>query len=121
MPKSKPITGPSPSEFNARITLERPAKVPDGGGGFTSTFVALPNQGDPDNPSIAAKVNMFQSDETVIGMQFSALQVGKVEIRFRTDLKSDCRIKFQGKYYNMVGNPIDVDNRHRWLFFRMKG
>jgi len=121
MLKPKSITGPSPSEFNARITLEHKVPVPDGGGGFLVTWVAMPNQGDPANPSIAAKVNMFQSDETVIGMQFSALQVGKVEIRYRTDLKSDCRVKFQGKYYNLVGNPIDVDNRHRISFFRIKG
>lgn len=119
--KSKPITGPSPSEFNARIALEYQTKIPDGGGGFTSSWVAAANQGDPANPSIAAIVNEFQSDETVIAMQFSPQKIIKVTIRYRSDLKSDWRVKFKGKYYNMVGDPIDVDNRLRWLFFRMKG
>ena len=119
--KSKPITGPSPSEFNARITLEYPSKVPDGGGGSTVTWVAASNQGDPAKPSIGAIVNEFQSDETVIAMQFQALKVIKVTIRYRTDLKPDWRIKYKGDIYNILGKPIDVGNYHRFLFFRMKG
>ena len=111
--KSKPITGPSPSEFNARITLEYQTKIPDGGGGFTLTWVAA--------ATVWAIANEFQSDETVIAMQFSPVKVIKVTIRYRTDLKSDWRVKYKGAYYNILGNPIDVDNRHRWLFFRIKG
>lgn len=121
MPKSKPITGPSPSEFNARITLEYQTKVNDGGGGSINTWVAAANQGDPANPSIAAIVNEFQSDETVIAMQFSAVKIIKVEIRYRTDVKSDWRVKYKGKYHNIMMEPIDVKNQHRILFFRMKG
>jgi len=119
--KRKTITGPSPSEFNARITLEYQSKVPDGGGGSLVTWVAAANQGDPANPSIWAIVNEFQSDETVIAMQFAAPKVIKVTIRHRSDLKPDWRIKYKGDIYNIIGKPIDVDNRHRWLFFRMKG
>ena len=119
--KSKPITGPSPSAFNARITLEYQLKTPDGGGGSTVTWVAASNQGDPAKPSIGAIVNEFQSDETVIAMQFQALKVIKVTIRYRTDLKPDWRIKYKGDIYNILGKPIDVGNYHRFLFFRMKG
>lgn len=119
--KRKTITGPSPSEFNARITLEYQSRVSDGGGGFTDTWVAASDQGDPANPSIAAIVNEFQSDETVIAMQFSPQKIIKIQIRFRTDVKSNWRVKYKGRYYNILGDPIDVENNRRWLFFRMKG
>lgn len=111
----------SPSEFNARITLEYQTKIPDGGGGSTGTWVAAANQGDPANPSIAAVVNEFQSDETVIAMQFSTQKIIKVTIRFRADVKSNWRVKYKGGYYNVLGDPIDVNNDRRFLFFRMKG
>ena len=113
MPKPKPITGPSPSEFNCRITLEYPSKVPDGGGGFTSTWVVA--------ATIDAIVDEFQSEEMAIAMQSTALTVMKVKIRWRTDLKSNWRVGYKGKYYNMMGNPVDIGGFHRWLFFRIRG
>jgi len=113
MPKPKPISGPSPSEFNARITLERPEKIPDGGGGFTSTWVVV--------ATVSAIVDEFQSEEMAIAMQTTALTVIKMKIRWRTDLKSNYRVGYKGKYYNMMGNPVDIGGFHRWLFFRVKG
>jgi len=83
--KQRTITGPSPSEFNARLTLEYPSKVPDGGGGFTSTWVVA--------ATIDAIVDEFQSEEMAIAMQSTALTVIKVKIRWRTDLKSNWRVE----------------------------
>ena len=113
MLKPKPITGPSPSEFNARITLERPEKVPDGGGGFTSTWVLV--------ATVWAIVNSYQSDEMTIAMQSTGLTIRKMRIRYRTDLKSNWRIGYRGKYLNLVGDPVDVNESHRWLDLKVKG
>jgi len=113
MLKSRPITGPSPSEFNARITLERPEKVPDGGGGFTATWVLV--------ATVSAVADEFQSEEMAIAMQSTALMTVKVKIRHRTDLKSDWRIGYKGRYYNIMGGAVDIGGNRRWLFFRMRG
>jgi len=111
--KPKPISGPSPSEFNARLTLEYPSKVPDGGGGFTATWVLA--------ATISAIVDEFQSEEMAIAMQTTALTVYKVKIRWRNDIKSNWRIGYKGKYYNIMGSPVDIGGFHRFIFFRMKG
>jgi len=111
--KPNAITGPSPSEFNSRITLERPERVPDGGGGFTATWVEV--------ATIWAIVDEFQSEEMVIAMQSTPKTILKVKIRYRSDLKSDWRVSYKGNYYNVMGRPVDIGGHHRWLFFRMKG
>ena len=100
MPKSKPITGNSPSEFNARITLEYPVQVPDGGGGITKTWSIA--------ATVWAIINDFQSDDR------------KIRIRYRTDIKSNWRIGYAGKYSNIIGTPTNPDKRRRWLDIRAK-
>lgn len=113
MPKPKPITGPSPSEFNARITLERPEKTPDGAGGPITTWVVV--------ATVSAIADEFQSEELAIAMQSTPLTIIKMKIRYRTDLKSNWRINYKGKYYNVMGLPVDIGGFHRWLFFRVRG
>jgi len=111
--KPNAITGPSPSEFNARITLEYQSKVPDGANGSIVTWVVA--------ATIWAIVDEFQSEEMVIAMQSTPKTVLKVKIRYRADLKSDWRVSYKGNYYNIMGRPVDIGGYHRWLFFRMKG
>jgi SPP1 family predicted phage head-tail adaptor len=111
--KKRIITGPSPSEFNARITLEYPSKVPDGAGGYTATWVIA--------GTVWAIVNSYQSDEMTVAMQTTGITIRKIRIRYRPDLKNNWRIGYMGKYLNLVGDPIDVNESHRWLDLRVKG
>ena len=111
--KPKPITGNSPSEFNARITLEYPSKIPDGAGGGTSTWVQA---GDP----VWAIISDFQSDEMVLAMQSTGVLIHKVRIRYRTDVKSTWRIGYAGKYWSLIGPPVDVAKSRRFLDLRAK-
>jgi len=111
--KSKHITGPSPSEFNARITFGYFAKGPDGGGGFATTRVTI--------DTISAISDEFQSEEMAIAMQMTPLTTIKMKVRWRSDLKSDCWILYKGKYYNIMGSPVDIGGNRRFLFFRMRG
>ena len=112
MTKSKPITGNSPSDFNARITLEYLSKVPDGLAGETSTWVVV--------DTVWAIVNDFQSDEMVLAMQTTGVLIHKIRIRYRPDVKSSWRIGLAGKYCNIIGPPTNPDKRRRWLDIKCK-
>ena len=118
--KEKPISGNSPSDFKARITLEYPVKTPDGAGGSTITWAVVQNPNSPDDPRIWAIVNDFQSDEMVLAMQTTGALIHKIRIRYRTDVKSNWRIGYNGKYWSILGPPIDYMNQHRFLDLKAK-
>ena len=110
--KPKPITGNSPSDFKARITLEYPVKTPDGAGGFTATWAVA--------ATVWAVINEFQSDEMVMAMQTTGALIHKIRIRHRTDVRSNWRIGYNGKYWSILGPPIDFMNQHRFLDLKAK-
>ena len=100
------FTGPSPSELNRRIELQAPTRVADGGGGFTSTYVAV--------ATVWAKITTLRTEEAILAMQSTGTAVHNILIRYRTDVKSSYRIKYGDKYYNILGPPIDVKKQHRF-------
>ena len=71
--------------------------------------------------TIAAIADEFQSEEMAIAMQTTALTVIKMKIRWRSDLKSNWRVGYKGRFFNLMGNPVDIGGNRRFLFFRMKG
>jgi SPP1 family predicted phage head-tail adaptor len=106
------LGGLGPHELSRRITLERPEKVPDGGGGFTSTWVVV--------ATVWAKISTLRSDEAIIAMQTTGTAIHNIVIRFRTDVKTSWRIGYAGKYYNIIGPPIDLNKNHRFLDLKAK-
>ena len=110
--KPKPITGNSPSDFNTQITLERPATVPDGMGGFTATWVSV--------ATIWAIMTGYQSDEMVIAMQSTGTVLYKIRIRYRTDVQASWHILHNGKYLTIIGPPVNVAQGNRFLDLRAR-
>lgn len=108
----KPITGNSPSDFNARITLEYPSTVNNGMGGDAITWIVA--------ATVWAIVNDFQSDEMVLAMQTTGVLIHKIRIRYRPDVKTSWRIGLSGKYCNIIGPPTNPDKRRRWLDIKAK-
>jgi SPP1 family predicted phage head-tail adaptor len=102
-----------PSELKNRITLERPEKgIQDGGGGSASTWVVV--------ATVWAKITTQRSDEAIVAMQTTGTAVHNVTIRYRTDIKGSWRVGYSGKFYNIIGPPIDVNKQHRWLDIKCK-
>jgi SPP1 family predicted phage head-tail adaptor len=100
---SKPT---SPDELNTRITFQRQAKVPDGAGGFTTTWVDL--------ATVWAKKTTHRSDEAVQAMATTGTAIHNFRFRYRTDVKSSDRIKEGNKYMNIIGPPMEVERR-TWM------
>ena len=106
------VGGLGPHELSRRITLERPEKVPDGGGGFTSSWVVA--------ATVWAKITTLRSDEAIIAMQTTGTVIHNIVIRYRTDVKTNWRIGYAGKFYNIIGPPIDLNKAHRYLDVKCK-
>ena len=106
------VAGIGPHELKNRVTLEYPSKVPDGGGGFTSSWVVA--------ATVWAKITTLRSDEAIIAMQTTGTVIHNIVIRFRTDIKSSWRIGYAGKFYNIIGPPIDLNKAHRYLDIKAK-
>ncbi len=110
--KEPTFTGASPSDLNRRIELQAPTRIPDGGGGFAVTYATI--------ATVWAKISTLRTDEAILAMESTGTAVHNIMIRYRTDVKSSWRIAYAGKYYNIIGPPIDVNKAHRWLDLKAK-
>jgi len=102
----------SPSELDQRVTLEYQTKVSDGGGGFTTTWVAA--------ATVWAKITTMRSSEAIVNMQATGSAVHNILIRYRTDVKSSWRVGHRGKYFSLIGPPIDLNMRREFLDMKAK-
>lgn len=53
---------------------------------------------------------------------YTVIDTANVEMWFRPDVKSDCRIKLlsDGQIYEIVGKPENINQRNQFLRFRVK-
>lgn len=91
----------NPSELDKRITIQYPTKVPDGMGGFTTTWV--------DAATVWAKAWTVSSSESVSGSRPALIRIQKFKIRYRYILQAEWRVKWGERYFNITG--IDPDER----------
>jgi len=96
----------SPSELDKRITLQRQTRAADGMGGFTVTWV--------DALAIWAAIWPVGAAETVQAAQATMIISHRIRIRYRSGLKADWRIRYAGRYFNIV-SIIDPNMAHQWL------
>lgn len=84
------------------IDLEYPSRVADGAGGFTTTWTK--------DSTVNADIQPTTAKEQVWGMQTAAVITHVISIRFRSNIRSDWRIKYGSTYFNIV-SLINVDMR----------
>lgn len=104
-------------DLSHRITVEAQTKVSDGGGSFTTVWIALPQL-----TNIACAKWSLKSAEAYEGGRVIAVADYKIRIRYRRIFKAAWRIKdlFTGRYMSIVSTPIDVGNSHQYLEFLAK-
>lgn len=44
-----------------------------------------------------------------------------IECWYRPDITSACRIKLGSKFYDIIGEPEDIEQRHQFLKFKVRG
>lgn len=89
-----------------RVTLASPTLADDGGGGGTLTYT--------DVVSVWARVQSRSSDDAVIGHARRAVTRLDVRIRWRSDVNSTWRVRYDDTLLPIVG-LADPDGRRRWL------
>jgi SPP1 family predicted phage head-tail adaptor len=98
-------------DLNKRITLMYQTKVPDGAGGFTTTWTTA--------AEIYAAIWPVSAKETIEAAQATMTITHRIRIRYRANIKSSWRIKFANRYFNIV-SIIDQNMQHKWLDILVK-
>ena len=96
----------SPDELNKRITIEAPTKVPDGGGGFTTVYT--------DIATVFAAVWPTSANEITAANATTMVVSHRIRIRWRSVMRSSWRIKFESRYFSIVGITSPNEARE-WL------
>lgn len=85
-----------------------------------TTAVGVPKKVMPKKPTDVINVSWksYGGTETTINDVYSVIDTATVETWYRPDIKSDCRLKHDGMFYEILGKPEDIEMRHQ--FIRMK-
>ena len=87
-------------DLNKIVDIQAPAKTSDSMGGFTETFVTV-------HSGVFAAIWPTSASETIENLQLGLNATHKIRIRYKPTIKSNWRIKFGDRYYNLVSiiNP----------------
>lgn len=71
--------------------------------------------------TIFCSFKTYGGTESVTNNVLSVIDTANVETWFREDIKSDSRIIVGSKTYEVIGEPEDIEQRHQFLKFRVRG
>lgn len=96
----------SPDELNKRITWQYSTKVPDGMGGFTTTWV--------DACTVWAAIWPISANEIIAANAISMVVSHRIRQRYRSVFKSSWRGKFGNRFFSIIG-IINPNESCEWL------
>lgn len=94
-------------ELDREITIQVPARVADTMGGFAVTWI--------DACTVFAGIWPLRGEEALSAMQTGGTLTHRIRIRYRKGIKTSWRVKFEGRYFNIISPPIDVNEDHRFM------
>jgi SPP1 family predicted phage head-tail adaptor len=92
--------------LNKRIEIQGQRKIPDGMGGFTTTFVTL--------YTVDAGIWDATSNERNQASTTVLVITHRIRIRYKSGMKASYRIKFGLRYFNIV-SLVNPNEANRWL------
>lgn len=63
----------------------------------------------------------YGGTETTINDQLAVVDTANVETWYRPDITSASKIVLGGKKYEVMGEPEDIEQRHQFLKFKVRG
>jgi SPP1 family predicted phage head-tail adaptor len=93
-------------DLKKRVVLQYQAKVADGMGGFTTSWV--------DDATVWAAIWPVSASETIEAAQTGMTITHRIRMRYRAGLLASWRVLWSGRYFNIV-SIIDPNMAHRWL------
>jgi SPP1 family predicted phage head-tail adaptor len=100
------VTFPTIGELSCRITLQKPLKTEDEGGGKRVSW--------QDVVDVWASVEPISSREYLFAQQNAVEVTHRIKIRYRDDVKNTWRIRCGEDHYR-VGTIIDIGGGGRFL------
>ena len=94
------------SQFNRKITLQQPARVSNGKGGFDKSWSSFRD--------VHAQMIPLRGNEALSDNLLREVQLWKVMIRFIDGVTPDWRILFDGRVLN-IRSCEDMDGGRRFL------
>lgn len=76
-----------------------------------------PETGEPINCSFKT----YGGTENNINGQLVVVDTANIETWYRPDITSASMVKLNGKAYEVIGEPEDIEQRHQFLKFKVRG
>lgn len=70
---------------------------------------------------IFCKFKTYGGTETTVNDQLAVVDTANVETWYRPDITSASLIKLGAKKYEVIGEPEDIEQRHQFLKFKVRG
>lgn len=103
------------SDLNTRITFQEPVESQDAGAAQTFNYVQVQT-----DPEVWANVLYDHGTEQIQSEAKQATLRATVTVRHRSDVLATWRILMNGQPWNLIAPPEPVQNRNRWLVFRIE-
>lgn len=81
------------------------------------TVKKYPEQGE----LIMASFKTYGGTEATINDQLAVVDTANVETWYRPDITSASQIRLGAKVYEVMGEPEDIEQRHQFLKFKVRG
>lgn len=63
----------------------------------------------------------YGGTESVVNGQLTVVDTANIETWYRPDITSASQIRLGGKIYEVIGEPEDIEQRHQFLKFKVRG
>ena len=70
---------------------------------------------------IMCSFRTFGGTETTVNDQLTVVDTANVETWYRPDITSASQLQLGGKAYEVIGEPEDIEQRHQFLKFKVRG
>ncbi len=94
-------------KLNKRITFQCTGAVEDDMGQTKPEW--------RDFKTVWATVKPYKSSESGFMSKLKPEVTHRIYVRFRSDITSEMRIKYRGRIFEIVGPPLDIEERHELL------
>lgn len=81
------------------------------------TVKEYPEQGE----LIMCSFKTYGGTETTVNDQLVVVDTANVETWYRPDITSASQLRLGGKAYEVIGEPEDIEQRHQFLKFKVRG